>query len=261
MNYGSHLHVAREVFPGIPPRLAAEYWLGAMLPDFIHMSGSRIKPRALGRRRSLTARGIKMHKRTDDVFHNLPGFISLRKEVQDDMTELTVHPRQAQAWAEVSIEMLMDGVLFQNPKLCTRYQEALSTVKNPSHCHYLAKLAFSGPELPEWLAAKAELGIPGYLEPSQVVKALHRRLQFRDKKATATKTGLSFGEDKIVPLATILEGKLDQIRASGPELIGLTIDRLSNPEIRVTTFEPVAPDTIRRRYPRQTLRPAKRRRK
>lgn len=115
MNYFGHAAVA-SWYSDHPA-----FVLGSMLPDFANMVGMR-----LGEARSEHVRaGVEFHHVTDQVFHDTTTFRSLSKTALDELLELGLGRGSARAVAHVGVEMLIDGVLAEEPRARSLYREAL----------------------------------------------------------------------------------------------------------------------------------------
>jgi len=84
-----------------------EFVLGAMLPDFISILGSRPPRLEMG---SL-ARGVAYHHRTDAAFHENAIFRALQAEASDQLLARGVRRGPTRAVAHVGVELLIDAAL------------------------------------------------------------------------------------------------------------------------------------------------------
>jgi hypothetical protein len=94
--------------------------LGAMLPDFATMCGGRID-RADGD--DVTA-GIALHHATDAAFHTLPVVTGLMRELDGQLAGCARGPRRAVA--HIGVELLLDGVLADEPGYRAAYLDGLA---------------------------------------------------------------------------------------------------------------------------------------
>lgn len=124
MNFYGHLVLGHRRSP------APAFLLGTMLPDFASMAG-------LGRvsapeHRELSS-GIDFHHRTDAVFHRAPVFVEMVAAGIDALVGQGVGRGPARAVAHVGIELLLDGLLFQDPRGpgADAYKAALATGLTP----------------------------------------------------------------------------------------------------------------------------------
>jgi acyl carrier protein phosphodiesterase len=115
MNFIGHLHVARW------QRETPAFLLGAMLPDFAGMAGVRLL--SIGDP-ELEA-GVRLHHRTDDVFHGAPAFSALVQETIATLTARGVERGPARAVGHIGVEMLIDGELLREGTLGSAYLSAL----------------------------------------------------------------------------------------------------------------------------------------
>jgi hypothetical protein len=84
--------------------------LGAMLPDFATMCGSRLAPADDG----AVAEGIALHHATDGAFHHLPAVTGLMRELDARLEVLGCARGPRRAVAHIGIELLLDGVLVDD---------------------------------------------------------------------------------------------------------------------------------------------------
>ncbi len=85
--------------------------LGAMLPDLCSMLGVRVPPIA----QSSLGLGVRLHYRTDRVFHAAPSFREQVALGRRRLCELGLRPGRARAAAHVGVELLLDGFVAQKP--------------------------------------------------------------------------------------------------------------------------------------------------
>lgn len=96
--------------------------LGAMLPDFASMSRARL--RAVGDPH--VEAGVALHHATDDVFHGAETFVALNAHGVDALEAAGLGRGPARAVAHVGIELLLDGLLLDDPPLEAAYLEAVA---------------------------------------------------------------------------------------------------------------------------------------
>jgi acyl carrier protein phosphodiesterase len=96
--------------------------LGAMLPDFETMSGARMAwvPDAA------VAAGIELHHRTDAAFHHLPAVTALMRELDDRLAARGCARGPRRAVSHIGVELLLDGVLVDEPGYRGAYARALA---------------------------------------------------------------------------------------------------------------------------------------
>lgn len=117
MNFFSHAVVA--TWTSSDPA----YVLGAMLPDFASMIGTRPPPVSHGP----MADGVALHHATDDVFHVTRNFTVLTDVAEDALKAEGIQRGTAMAVAHVGVEILLDGVLAQkNAAAVVAYRAALA---------------------------------------------------------------------------------------------------------------------------------------
>lgn len=109
MNFFGHAAVAS--WSSAPPAAV----LGAMLPDFATMIGSRLAEAADAE----VARGVDLHHATDAAFHTLPAVTGLMRELDAQLAGCARGPRRAVA--HIGVELLLDGVLAREPAYRAAY--------------------------------------------------------------------------------------------------------------------------------------------
>jgi hypothetical protein len=148
--------------------------LGAMLPDFATMSGTRLATG--GGTDPEIDRGIALHHATDAAFHHLPPVLALMRELDGKLDAAGCARGPRRAVAHIGVELLLDGVFVAEPA----YRE-----------HYLAGLAHD-PGGIGWreqgdaarfavlLARLRAHGVPDDLaRPDAIAQRLHRMLAHR----------------------------------------------------------------------------------
>jgi hypothetical protein len=119
VNFFGHAAVATWSAPasGAAPAVV----LGAMLPDFATMCGGRI---AAADEESVTA-GIALHHATDSVFHKLPVVTGLMRELDEHLAHGRCARGPRRAVAHIGVELLLDGVLVDEPAYRAAYLSGL----------------------------------------------------------------------------------------------------------------------------------------
>ena len=115
MNFFSHAAVARRFSP------EPEFALGAMLPDFASMLGTRLGEVA----DPILERGVRFHHLTDHAFHELALFQELSREAHVALAARGVSRGPARAVAHVGVEILLDVTLVQSAAAQEAYLAAL----------------------------------------------------------------------------------------------------------------------------------------
>lgn len=108
VNYFGHAAVASWQTSG---DALAGVTLGAMLPDFGVMCGARI---ASGGSAHVDT-GIALHHATDAVFHHAPAVSALFRDAEARLEARGVRRGPMRAAAHVGVELLLDGVLLDDP--------------------------------------------------------------------------------------------------------------------------------------------------
>ncbi|MGH0030529.1 MAG: hypothetical protein ACQGVC_12110 [Myxococcota bacterium] len=121
MNYFAHAHVAA----GLDGH--AGFVLGAMLPDFAHMLGTRIARIEHAQLRA----GEAHHHRVDRAFHGAPSFRELLLDGIRRLDHAGVSRGAARGAAHVGVELLLDGALVGDADRDAAYRAALASA--PEH--------------------------------------------------------------------------------------------------------------------------------
>ena len=95
---------------------------GAMLPDFSTMSGARVESTADA---DVTA-GIALHHATDAAFHTLPVVTGLMRELDERLARLGCARGPRRAVAHIGVELLLDGVLVDEPTYREAYTRGIA---------------------------------------------------------------------------------------------------------------------------------------
>jgi len=116
VNYFGHAAVAS--WSGTEPGAT----LGAMLPDFATMCGGRIASAG----EPSVAGGIALHHATDAVFHQLAIVTGLMRELDELLERGGCARGPRRAVAHIGVELLLDGVLVDEPGYRAAYLGGLS---------------------------------------------------------------------------------------------------------------------------------------
>ncbi|MEZ4404518.1 MAG: hypothetical protein R3B06_31145 [Kofleriaceae bacterium] len=95
--------------------------LGAMLPDFASMCRALLAPQDDPE----VAAGVELHHATDAVFHRAPAVVGLFRDAEARLTARGVRKGPTRAAAHVGVELLLDGVLLDEPGYRRAYLAAL----------------------------------------------------------------------------------------------------------------------------------------
>lgn len=143
-----------------------------MLPDFATMSGTRLAaPTDAG-----IARGIDLHHATDAAFHHLPSVLALMRELDERLAAGGCARGPRRAVAHIGVELLLDGVLVDEPVYRDAYASALE--------HDTSGIRFrEDDDPPRFTALHTRLrsyGVPDDLrKPDSIVHRLQRMLAHR----------------------------------------------------------------------------------
>ncbi len=170
VNYFGHAAVAS--WSGSDPGLA----LGAMLPDFATMSRTRLADAVVPD----IAAGIALHHTTDGAFHHLPPVLALMRELDGHLERGACARGPRRAVAHIGIELLLDGVLVDEPTYRDSYLRALR--------HDTSGIRFREPGDDGRFALLHErlvsYGVPDDLRaPESIVHRMHRMLAHRPRLA------------------------------------------------------------------------------
>lgn len=170
MNYFGHAAVASW------SEASAGTALGAMLPDFASMSGTRLADPI----DASIARGIDLHHATDAAFHPLPVVLGLMRELDERLASANVARGPRRAVAHIGVELLLDGVLVAEERYRAMYEAALA--------HDVTGVRFredaDGPRFAALHARLRSYGVPDDLrDPHSIVQRLHRMLARRPRLA------------------------------------------------------------------------------
>lgn len=110
MNFYGHAVLAAATHQG------SEFVLGAMLPDFISILGTRPPRLEMG----TLARGVAFHHRTDAVFHDSAIFRALQRDASNHLALRGVRRGPTRAVAHVGVELLIDAALAGEQLQATR---------------------------------------------------------------------------------------------------------------------------------------------
>jgi acyl carrier protein phosphodiesterase len=177
VNFFSHLVVARRV------RRDPAFLLGAMLPDFATMSGSRLG--------AIThpdlAAGVAEHHHTDAAFHGIESFVVICREVGARLEARGLSWGAARAVAHVGTELFLDGELTRDEEAAEDYLAAIAAARLDALGGHVVMKDDAGTERFRRLERRlAEHGAPTrYREPSFVRDVLVRILEHRPRLAIA----------------------------------------------------------------------------
>jgi acyl carrier protein phosphodiesterase len=141
--------------------------LGAMLPDFATMCGGRIASAG----EPEVARGIALHHTTDAAFHQLPVVTGLMRELDEQLSSGGCARGPRRAVAHIGVELLLDGVLVDEPAYRAAYLGGLG---------HDPELAWQAPDAaPRFTALQGRLrahGVPDDLRRPDAICARVQRI-------------------------------------------------------------------------------------
>jgi hypothetical protein len=186
------------------PDATAAFVLGAMLPDFIAISGARSMRPAHGE----TRRGVALHHATDAVFHAAPDFVALTGLARAGLERGGVQRGSAWAAAHVGVELLIDGTLVADERVGDLYLRAL----RDAEAHIVCTLAGDVSRVAQFLARARAAGIPHpYTDPRAVAVRVERALLSRPR--------LALGGGHADVLAAVLGDVLADVRVRAGALL------------------------------------------
>ncbi|MEO8703112.1 MAG: hypothetical protein ABI867_23910 [Kofleriaceae bacterium] len=135
VNYFGHVAVASW------RSTSAAVALGAMLPDFSTMASVRVAEAGDPE----LAAGIDLHHATDSAFHVLPVVTGLMRELDQRLDRLGCARGPRRAVAHIGVELLLDGVLVDEPAYREAYLRGIAfdsaiTWREPGDAERFAKL-------------------------------------------------------------------------------------------------------------------------
>lgn len=199
VNYFGHAAVATWARDATPA-----FVLGAMLPDFVAISGAR----SVGAAHHETARGVALHHATDEVFHAAPDFVALTRLVRERLERDGVGRGGARAAAHVGIELLIDGTLVTDGRACALYVRALRDAEAHIACADVDEV----PLLARFLDRVRGAGVPyPYADPRAVAARVERALVSRPR--------LALHEGQADVLAAVLANVVTDVRGRARSLL------------------------------------------
>jgi hypothetical protein len=199
MNFFGHAVVASWT-PGATPAFV----LGAMLPDFVAISGVRSARPA----HPETHRGVALHHATDEVFHAAPDFVALTARARARLEAGGVRRGSAWAAAHVGVELLIDGTLVADESAGDLYLHALADAQ----AHIVCADAGDVSRVAQLLDRVRASGIPRlYTDPRAVAGRVERALLSRPL--------LALGGGDADVLAAVLGDVVADVRISAGALL------------------------------------------
>ena len=177
MNFFSHLVIARGV------RRDPAFLLGAMLPDFATMSGSRLG--------AIThpelALGVAEHHATDEAFHGGARFVAICRDVGARLEAAGLSWGASRAVAHVGTELFLDGELTRDDDAARDYLAAIAVAGQEALGeHVTMKDEAAAARFRGLQRRLVEYGTPvRYREPAFVRDVLVRILEHRPRLAIA----------------------------------------------------------------------------
>ncbi|HSD91335.1 MAG TPA: hypothetical protein VLB44_27615 [Kofleriaceae bacterium] len=166
MNFFGHAAVATWSAP------TSGRVLGAMLPDFATMSGTRLADAP----DPAIAGGIELHHATDAAFHRLPPVLALMHELDERLDKGGCARGPRRAVAHIGVELLLDGVLVDEAVYREHYVVGLA--HDPSGIGW--RDADDPVRFGRLLERLRAYGVPLDLQrPEAIAQRLHRMLAHR----------------------------------------------------------------------------------
>ena len=191
--------------------------LGAMLPDFASMVGTRLSKHD----HAGIAAGIADHHRTDEAFHGAPTFVRLCREEAVGLEAIGLGWGASRAIAHVATELVLDGLLLENASVERGYVDAIETID-----WVLPALRFEKDGIVRFRELHARLaryGPPhGYRDP----------LFVRDRmvQILARRPRLALAEGDADRLTAYLPGMSERVRSSAHTLLHELTEALGPPK-------------------------------
>lgn len=182
--------------------------LGAMLPDFATMCGTRLLEVA----DPTVAAGIDHHHQIDRVFHALPVVRELMRTTSAALRQAGIGRGPAAGAGHVGVELLLDGVLIESAEHRSIYRAGIDGAASDIDDSLTWEPGGAGrwQELRERLCS---LGPPtGYADPEEVAHRLERILAPRPR--------LRLSPGSVPVLARVLQDLRPAITAATPAVLG-----------------------------------------
>jgi hypothetical protein len=177
VNFIAHMEVgelARPAGPQQPGHRLRPFLVGTALPDLAGIGRFRLEPDSAA---GELAEGIRVHHRTDSVFHADGRVRELMAQLRTALLASGLARGPARACGHVGVELLLDGRLLAEPSVADRADALLIEAADPG----TELVALVAPDRrPAWrdhLGAIAERIAPAaYVDPDLVAARLHRIL-------------------------------------------------------------------------------------
>ena len=210
MNFFSHLVIARGV------RRDPAFLLGAMLPDFATMSGSRLGAIS----HPEIAAGVAEHHATDEAFHGGASFVAICRDVGARLEAAGLSWGASRAVAHVGTELFLDGELTRDDEAARDYLAAIADAsEDASGAHVVMRDAAATTRFRGLQRRLVEHGTPArYREPVFVRDVLVRILENRPRLAIASER-----RDVLLEELASLRARVVLERS---ELVGQTLEAL-----------------------------------
>jgi hypothetical protein len=194
MNFVGHHEIARRVGLDDAGRL------GAMLPDFATMLGTRLRPDALP---ADVRVGVDLHHRTDAVFHAHDAVRAGMRDLTAAALDRGVGRGAARAVGHIGYEMLLDAALAAAPITTT----LLAATTGDRRVDDALGRPDGWPDMRRLLATRR----PRYDEPAWVAERLFEILRRRPR--------LTFAADRRSDVATALADASPGVHAAAPGIL------------------------------------------
>jgi hypothetical protein len=213
VNHFAHAVVAAAHGPD--PALA----LGAMLPDFAGMLGTRVGALSHPALRA----GCALHHASDAAFHGAPEFVALLSAGSARLRGDGLARGPARAAAHVGLELLFDAALAHDAVCAAHYARALAESAKPE---VDAAIAWrSADAAPRWLALRVRLCARGAPRADEDCDALAQRVA----RALASRPRLALSPDSHECVARWLADARPGLRAASPDLVSAVVQATRRP--------------------------------
>jgi len=139
MNFFAHAVLACRIRPD------PAFVLGSMLPDLASMAGLNARDEIAGLQDEAVRQGVRLHLRTDVVFHQSPPFRTLLARSRQDLASRGLHRGAVLAVSHLGAELLLDGWLARDRKSLDRFREAVEQLSAARYANL-----WSGMATPAW---------------------------------------------------------------------------------------------------------------
>ena len=205
MNFVGHIATGLRATSADAP---GAFIIGTALPDFASMAKLR-----LTERHGALAEGIAVHHSTDRAFHSHEWFLDVVSTLRESLRCDGLPDGASRACAHVAPELLLDGVLIDEPVVARGVDRVYEALANPA-ADVVALVA--PPTRQRWrshlINVTARLDPYGYRDTQVVAERLHAIASRRPR--------LSFDADSVKVVAARLQQLQPDVQASAQTVLG-----------------------------------------